>query len=238
MGDPDGHEDGGAAASTAAAAATTAKDALRARVRLVRAATGEVSEALCRTALRAGPVRRLVQRAELGGTPPTATALVYAAVPGEPDPARLRGELRAAGVRVVLPVVTGPTTLAWAPDTGRLAPGRALPGGSRLDEPDAATAVPLEQLALGPDDVVLVPALAVSRDGTRLGQGGGFYDRALADLPRHPSGPLVVAVVHDDEVLAPGEVPMEPHDLRVDAVLTPSAWTAVHRPRSPPQVAG
>ncbi len=74
---------------------------------------------------------------------------------------------------------------------------------------------------------MLVPALAAGRDGVRLGQGGGFYDRALADLPPHPEGPLVVAVVHDDELLAAGEVPSAPHDRRVDAVLTPSGWVVL-----------
>ena len=111
------------------------------------------------------------------------------------------------------------------------APGRELPGGLRLPEPDPAGAVRTADLRLGPDDVVLVPALAAGRDGTRLGQGGGFYDRALADLPPHPEGPLVVAVVHDDELLAAGEVPSAPHDRRVDAVLTPSGWVAARASR-------
>ena len=128
---------------------------------------------------------------------------------------------------MLLPVVAGPGELVWAADTGRLRLGRELPGGLRLPEPDPAAAVRTADLRLGPDDVVLVPALAAGRDGARLGQGGGFYDRALADLPPHPDGPLVVAVVHDDELLAAGEVPSAPHDRRVDAVLTPSGWVAL-----------
>ena len=209
-----------------------AKAALRRRVRLARAGTSALAragtgEALARTALGAAPVRRLLEAGD-------GTVLAYAAVPGEPDPGALRERLRSAGARVVLPVVTGPQTLAWARDTGRLAPGHELPGGRRLPEPDPVTAVPLADLGLGPLDLVLVPALAVGRDGARLGQGGGFYDRALAHLQRHPSGPLVVAVVHDEEVL--DVVPAGPHDLRVDAVLTPSAWvrTGVGRTSGPP----
>ena len=70
---------------------------------------------------------------------------------------------------------------------------------------------------------VLVPALAVDVHGYRLGQGGGFYDRMLAALPAaEAGGPLRIAVVHDDEVL--DEVPREPHDRRMDAVLTPSRY--------------
>ena len=62
-------------------------------------------------------------------------------------------------------------------------------------------------------------ALAASEDGTRLGQGGGWYDRTLPH--RAPSTPIV-AVVFDDEVLPGGRIPREPHDIPVDAIITPT----------------
>lgn len=68
--------------------------------------------------------------------------------------------------------------------------------------------------ALATCDVVLVPALAVDHEGHRLGRGAGYYDRALATVDRP-----VIAVIFDDELLP--EVPHEPHDVPVDAVLTP-----------------
>lgn len=64
-------------------------------------------------------------------------------------------------------------------------------------------------------DVVLVPALAVDRTGTRLGRGGGSYDRALA----RATG-LVVALLHEGELLE--ALPAEPHDVGVDVVALPS----------------
>jgi 5-formyltetrahydrofolate cyclo-ligase len=79
--------------------------------------------------------------------------------------------------------------------------------------------------ALDPDelaglDLMLVPGLAVDRSGRRLGQGGGYYDRVLAAVPSHDhGGPMLVAVLYDDEVL--DEVPYEAHDCKVDAVVTP-----------------
>ena len=200
-----------------------AKKALRQRLRRARAGASSdpgTARLLARVAAAAPPVRTLLGLR-------TGTVLAYASVPGEPDLEPLRRRLRENGIRVLLPVVAGPGELVWAPDTGRLRPGRELPGGLRLPEPDPAGAVRTADLRLGRDDVALVPALAVGRDGARLGQGGGFYDRALADLPLHPDGPLVVAVVHDDEVLAAGEVPSAPHDRRVDAVLTPSGWVGL-----------
>lgn len=68
-------------------------------------------------------------------------------------------------------------------------------------------------------DLIVIPALAASANGTRLGQGGGWYDRAL--MHRSPGVP-VVAVIFDDEVLEPGIIPAEPHDVPVDAIVTPT----------------
>jgi 5-formyltetrahydrofolate cyclo-ligase len=139
-------------------------------------------------------------------------------VPEETEPGygRLPAVFTQLAARVLLPVVPpAGSELAWAVDTGRLAPGRfglLEPVGPRLGP-----------TALGTADVVVVPALAVDRDGVRLGRGGGYYDRAL----RHArAGALVVAVVFDDEFV--DEVPAEPHDHRVNAVVTPSGgWQAL-----------
>ena len=68
-------------------------------------------------------------------------------------------------------------------------------------------------------DLIVIPALAASADGTRLGQGGGWYDRAL--MYRSPGVP-VVAAIFDDEVLEAGIIPAEPHDVPVDAIVTPT----------------
>jgi 5-formyltetrahydrofolate cyclo-ligase len=62
-----------------------------------------------------------------------------------------------------------------------------------------------------------VPALAVAADGTRLGRGGGLYDRALAHAR---ADAVLVAVLFEEELLA--SVPAGPHDGRVTAVVTPS----------------
>ena len=74
-------------------------------------------------------------------------------------------------------------------------------------------------------DLIVIPALAASADGTRLGQGGGWYDRAL--MHRSPGVP-VVAVIFDDEVLEAGVIPAEPHDVPVDAIVTPTRTIATY----------
>ncbi|WP_448631407.1 5-formyltetrahydrofolate cyclo-ligase [Cellulomonas soli] len=68
-----------------------------------------------------------------------------------------------------------------------------------------------------------MPALAVDTAGTRLGQGGGWYDRALAHAR---PGVRTVALVYPEELYEAGvrPLPREPHDRRVDAVATPDGW--------------
>ncbi len=129
---------------------------------------------------------------------------------GEPPTLPLLGALVDRGVRVLLPLLREDMDLEWAelgsPDDLRPGPrGILQPGGPSLG---------LE--AVGAAELVLAPALAVDREGRRLGQGGGSYDRALGrtDAP-------VTAIVFDDELLEAEDVPVEDHDRRVDAALTP-----------------
>jgi 5-formyltetrahydrofolate cyclo-ligase len=90
-----------------------------------------------------------------------------------------------------------------------------LPGGD-LDWAEPA-GPPLGADAVGSCDLVVVPALAVDRSGTRLGRGGGSYDRALA---RVGTGALTVALLYDGELAE--ALPTEPHDVPVRAVVTPT----------------
>jgi 5-formyltetrahydrofolate cyclo-ligase len=62
-------------------------------------------------------------------------------------------------------------------------------------------------------------ALAVTAAGTRLGRGGGSYDRALARIKEHTE---ILALLYDNELLA--KLPAEPWDIPVTAAVTPSGW--------------
>ena len=66
-------------------------------------------------------------------------------------------------------------------------------------------------------DLILVPGLAFTRDGHRLGRGGGFYDRFLAQLPERT---VKLGVCFDLQMVE--ALPAEAHDRRVDAVVTES----------------
>lgn len=72
--------------------------------------------------------------------------------------------------------------------------------------------------ALEAASVVLIAALAVDEAGTRLGQGGGWYDRAL--LYKDASAP-VIACIFNWEYRGEELLPHEDHDIPVDGVITP-----------------
>ena len=79
-------------------------------------------------------------------------------------------------------------------------------------EPGAAAA---QVIAPAEIDLILVPGLAFTRDGWRLGRGGGFYDRFLSQLPAHATK---LGVCFDLQLVS--ALPTEPHDQRLDGVIT------------------
>ena len=159
----------------------------------------------------AGPVlaRRLlaVIDEQVGAGRPLTVATTTAR-PGEPPTEPTVEALRARGDRVLAPRVLSAGELGWVEltDDTTWAPG---PFGIR--EPQGEPA----ELAA---DVVIVPALMVDAAGIRLGQGGGYFDRALARVERAHT--LVIGVVFDDEVVE--ALPTDPHDIGVDIIVTPS----------------
>ncbi len=64
-------------------------------------------------------------------------------------------------------------------------------------------------------DLIIVPAVAFTRDLKRLGQGGGYYDRLL-----EKTDAVTVGVGYDFQLL--DELPCEPHDRSLDFAVTPS----------------
>jgi 5-formyltetrahydrofolate cyclo-ligase len=107
---------------------------------------------------------------------------------------------------------------AAIPPDEALIPPDGLDSFGGLDPPGPPDSLGL----LGPEALaacrlVLAPALAVDRTGTRLGQGGGWYDRALAFAA---PGALILAVCFDWEVWPADALPREPHDRPVDGVLS------------------
>ena len=126
--------------------------------------------------------------------------------------------------RALLPILIDEAGTPYrSPRWGLWEAGHALVTPSRPPAQPDGEAMGAESLTEA--DLIVIPALAASEDGARLGQGGGWYDRAL--LHRSP-GVAVVSVVFDDEVLESGVIPTEAHDVTIDAIITPTRTIAAN----------
>ncbi|MFE3327574.1 5-formyltetrahydrofolate cyclo-ligase [Streptomyces sp. NPDC059176] len=141
------------------------------------------------------------------------TVAAYVSVGREPGTRALLDELRARGVRVLLPVLLDDNDLDWALYGG---PEHLVHARRGLREPDGPL---LGHRAVLEADTVLLPGLAVDERGMRLGRGGGSYDRVLARIEAASATPTLVVLLYANEVVA--RVPEEPHDHPVHAVVTP-----------------
>lgn len=126
----------------------------------------------------------------------------------EYDARPMASSLRAAGVRIALPVVVAPATpllfRAWDIDTVMVAGPQGIP------HPETGP-------ALIPD-VLLAPAVGYDLQGYRLGYGGGYFDRTLAALATQGWRPLTIAAAY--EMCKLDTLHPQPHDMPMDYVLT------------------
>lgn len=110
----------------------------------------------------------------------------------------------ADGKRVAVPKVYGDQMrFIWMDDLSLVEKGYA-----GIPEPLADAPI-----ADDPTALVLMPGLAFDRQGHRIGYGGGFYDRFLAEQPHHPT----LALCYDFQVLE--QLETESFDIPVDTVL-------------------
>jgi len=127
----------------------------------------------------------------------------FAALPGEPDILSPWPDVKSLS----LPRVdSGSLAMHQVRSPHELAPGKF----GILEPPATATK------SRGPWDLILIPGLAFDRCGGRLGRGRGYYDRFLA---QHPEA-VRVGICFDEQVVQ--ELPLEPHDFRLNALVTPS----------------
>lgn len=87
--------------------------------------------------------------------------------------------------------------------------------GAALYPSGFGTLAPDENAPLAEPDIVLMPLLGFDQQGTRLGYGGGYYDRTLAAMGRLPR--LVGFAFSAQEL---NHIPREMHDVPLDAVVT------------------
>lgn len=178
---------------------TAGKQALRGRMKALRAQmTAQerlaAQEALCRQIEAYEPYRR------------AGTVMAYMAYGTEPGLTPAIERALSAGRRIALPRCGADGRMS-----ARLIAGMddLAPGAYGIMEPkqDCPLALPQE---IG---LILVPGLAFDRRGGRLGKGAGYYDRFMAQTTALRVGVLYGAELTD-------EVPMQAHDLFMDALLT------------------
>ena len=153
--------------------------------------------------------------ARLKASPAWQTAravLLFFPLPREPDLAPLLADALAGGKLLALPRFNA-ATRAYEPVQVRDLGRELVPGPFGVREPTANC--PL--VAMNRLDLALVPGLGFDARGHRLGRGKGHYDRLLADFTGMKMG-----VAFDFQVVA--AVPREPHDIALDAVVTPTRW--------------
>ena len=133
---------------------------------------------------------------------------LYAPLNTEVDPSGISRRLAKGGARIAWPRVqkSGRILDFASCEFSALVPG---PLGA-LEPPAGARAVELEQI-----DAVLMPGVAFSVDGLRLGRGGGYYDATLKRVQSHA---LRVGLCFDVQIVP--SLPREPHDVPLDLVLT------------------
>ena len=135
------------------------------------------------------------------------TIFAFWGIPGrEPETARLISALLERGKRVCLPRML-PGHLM---EIRQYMPDRPMVSVSfGISEPDLSCPI----LTQDEIDLILVPAVCYDKAGYRLGFGGGYYDRWLEHFNGFRVGMCRNAVLQD-------KVPTEPHDSRVDLLLT------------------
>jgi 5-formyltetrahydrofolate cyclo-ligase len=136
----------------------------------------------------------------------------YHALGGEMDPLPVLRRFAEAGARLAMPVAEHRDEplhfRLWAPGDPTQPDAFGIPSPT----PAAPTVLP---------DLVIAPLLAFDRRGHRLGQGAGHYDRTLANL-RAAKGVFVLGLAYAGQEIE--EVPAEPHDQRLDAILTETGY--------------
>ncbi len=135
---------------------------------------------------------------------------LYASMADEVQTKALIEESLRAGKRVCLPYITDKdNSMMEAAEIFSLSELKTGAYGILSVAEDKLRIVAPEQL-----DFVLIPAVAVDKNGYRLGMGGGYYDRYIART--HEA--KLIAAVYDCQLAEC--VPTDEHDIRVDAIIT------------------
>ena len=147
-----------------------------------------------------------------------ANIAVYAATDGEVDVSDAARWAQEAGKRVFFPAMREGRIafVEWLPDAGW------TEGAFGIPEPAGGKEIAIENC-----DAALVPGVAFGKDGSRIGRGKGYYDRALAFLSEssRPRPPVLFGICHDFQIIEGLEhspLAAKDSDIPMDAVVSPA----------------
>ena len=135
---------------------------------------------------------------------PVAVLGVYWPIRHEPDLRAAYAQLAAAGVQLALPIVIAPDAplqfAAWVP-------------GAPLVKDAFGVSVPAAPWVMVQPQALLIPCVGFTHAGIRLGYGGGFYDRTLAN----PAHPLAIGIAY---ACTRTDFNAAVYDVAMDAIIT------------------
>lgn len=129
---------------------------------------------------------------------------VFWPIQAEPDLLASYPLLQEMGIQLALPLVQAKAApllfLEWAP-------------GQPMDRDEYGIPVPSQREKIIAPEVLLIPCVGFNAARFRLGYGGGFYDRTLAQQPR----PTTLGIAYQ---LAQTEFTEDAHDVAMDGIIT------------------
>jgi len=131
----------------------------------------------------------------------------------EINPKPLMEALRGQGAKLALPALIGE-------GKSRYMVFRHFEPNQKLVPMGFDTFGPGEEAEIVDPDIVLLPLAAFDAGGNRIGYGGGFYDRTLAQMHSRGLTPLLIGLGFNCQEIE--NITAEPHDIRLDAILTES----------------
>lgn len=162
--------------------------------------------------------RDLAAHAPALDLPPESLIAAYLPMGSEMDVRPLMAALVAHGHSLCLPVCLAPQAPVIF---RRYARGDALAADAMGIDAPMAKAPPVQP------DIVLLPLLGFDASGMRLGRGGGYYDRTLAQLRETQRDIMACGVAFAMQMV--DKCPSAPHDQALDAVLTEDGLTRFER---------
>jgi 5-formyltetrahydrofolate cyclo-ligase len=131
----------------------------------------------------------------------------YISIKGEVNPNLILENALKIGVKVVLPATEPLNHMMLFRGISDL--NTLVPGGYGILEPPKAN----EIIKISAIDIIIVPGVAFSRNGARLGYGGGYYDAALMQTKS-----LKIAVAYSGQVY--DDIPTDANDIMMDYLIT------------------